>query len=152
MNKHWSVQALESLIDAKIREILNSPELLKELSNPNKKSINVANKNLEIEKRIRTIDKRIAKLMELYQNGDIPTQILGDSINKLYLEKTALEKTIEPEEEPNIIPFDLVEELLADAAQIWDFADESQKRRILQSLINKIVIDGENVTIEWVFQ
>ena len=55
-------------------------------------------------------------------------------------------------DDSNIMPFDLVEELLADAAQIWDFADESQKRRILQSLINKIVIDGENVTIEWVFQ
>ena len=151
-NKYWNASALESIVNAKVKEILDSPELLKELATSKKKDIEVSNKNSEIEKRIRAIDKRIAKLMELYQNDDIPTQILGDSINKLYLEKTTLEKAIEPEKDLNIMPFDLAEELIADAAQIWDFADYTQKRRILQSLINRIVIDGENVTIEWAFQ
>ena len=49
------------------------------------------------------------------------------------------------------MPFDLVEELIADAAQIWDFADESQKRRIMQSLISRIILTDDEVKIEWAF-
>lgn len=146
-NKYWNVKELERLVDAKIRAVLHSPELAKELAKPQKKVAVADNRNAEIEKRIRAIDRRIAKLMELYQNDDIPTQILGDNINKLYLEKTALEKTLEPEKESDVMPFDLAEELLANAAQIWDFADDDQKRRIMQTLVNRIIIDGENITI-----
>ena len=56
-----------------------------------------------------------------------------------------------PEAEPSTMPFDLVKELIADAAQIWDYADESQKRRILQSLVSKIVITEDDIKIEWMF-
>ena len=48
--------------------------------------------------------------------------------------------------EDEAMPFDLVEALISDAAQVWDFADESQKRRILQSLVSRIVLtDGTDV-------
>lgn len=32
-----------------------------------------------------------------------------------------------------------------------DFADESQKRRILQSLVSRIVLTDDDVKIEWAF-
>ena len=82
---------------------------------------------------------------------DIPAELLGGKINKLYGERTALQETLSPDEEPEALPFDLVKELIADAAQIWDYADESQKRRILQSLISKIIITEDDVEIEWAF-
>lgn len=151
-NKYWNAHNLESLVYSKIREVLQSPELARELASSRKPKVIANNKNSEIEKRIQAIDKRIAKLMELYQNDDISTQVLGDSINKLYFEKTSLEKTLESKEDLGIMPFDLAEELLKDAAQVWDFADNDQKRRIMQSLINRIVIDGDDVKIEWAFQ
>ena len=89
--------------------------------------------------------------MSLYQRDDIPPDVLGDSINKLYNEKTSLETMIKPVEEPSVMPFDLAEELLKDAAQIWDFADEEQRRRIIQSLISKITLTDDNIDIEWAF-
>lgn len=150
-NKHWNSKQLEELVDSRIREILHSPELAREIAASAHPKPVVSSKNKDLEKRIREIDRQIAKLMELYQNDGIPPQLLGDSINKLYLEKTALESALEPEPESNIMTFDLAEELLADAAQIWDFADDDQKRRIMQSLINRIVIDGDKVDIEWAF-
>ena len=63
------------------------------------------------------------KLMELYQHDDISAELLGEKINRLYNERTALQDTLTPEVEQTAMPFDLVEELLSDAAQIWDFAD-----------------------------
>ncbi len=151
MNKIWKAPKLDAIVDSKIRELLQSPKMAAELAASRPKKTPSVSSNANIEKRIRDIDKQISKLMELYQMDDIPAELLGGKINKLYGERTALQETLLPDEEPTAIPFDLVKELIADAAQIWDYADESQKRRILQSLISKIVITEDDVEIEWAF-
>jgi len=149
-NKHWKAEELEPIIDAKIREVLHSPELAADIAASRPQKVPIV-QNVKIEKRIREIDRSIAKLMELYQKDDIPAEVLGDSINKLYAEKTALQNSITPDPESNVLPFDLAQELLADAAKIWDFADDEQKRRIMQELITKITLTDNNVEIEWSF-
>ena len=106
---------------------------------------------MDIEKRIREIDRQINKLMGLYQTDNIPPELLGENINKLYNEKTMLQASLSPVIEDDTTPFDLVEALIADAAQVWDFADEAQKRRITQSLISRIVLTDEDIKIEWAF-
>ena len=149
-NKIWRAQDLEPIIDAKVRELLSSPEMAAEIAASHSKPVPVS-KNADIEKRLREIDKQIGRLMELYQHDDIPPELLGERINKLYNERTALESTLTPVVENEVMPFDLVEALIADAAQVWDFADESQKRRILQSLVSRIVLTDDDVKIEWAF-
>jgi len=148
-NKNWKGPELEAKIEAKIRALLRSPETAAELS-VSTPDPSPSLKNESIEKRIREIDKQIGKLMELYQHDDIPAELLGERINRLYNEKTALQETLEPQIENAEASFDLVQELLADAAQIWDFADESQKRRILQSLVSRITLTEDDVEIELV--
>lgn len=150
MNKIWKASELEPIIDGKIRELLRSPQMAADIAASRPKAEPV-NRNADIEKRIHEIDRQISKLMELYQQDDIPAELLGGKINKLYSEKTALQASLEPEESADGVPFDLVQELIADAAQVWDFADESQKRRILQSLISRIVLTDDEVEIEWAF-
>ena len=149
-NKIWKGSELEPIIDAKVRELLSSPEMAAEIAASHSKPVPVS-KNADIEKRLREIDKQIGRLMELYQHDDIPPELLGERINKLYNERTALESTLTPVVENEVMPFDLVEALIADAAQVWDFADESQKRRILQSLVSRIVLTDDDVKIEWAF-
>lgn len=149
-NKIWKAQDLEPIIDAQIRELLSSPQMAAEVATNKAKPVPTT-KNTDIERRIHDIDKQISKLMELYQQDDIPPELLGDKINKLYNERTALQSSLEPVVEPTTMPFDLVEELLSDAAQVWDFADEAQKKRIMQSLISRIVLTEDDVKIEWAF-
>ena len=153
-NKRWRADELESIVKGRVRELLQSPELAFEISKQNhKKPTEVKNdNNLLIERRIKEIDRQINKFMELYKVDGIPPEILGDNINKLYNEKTALQASLKPAEETiSATSFDLVEELLKNAALIWDFADESQKRRIIQDLIKRIVLTGDKVDIEWNF-
>lgn len=149
-NKIWKAQDLEPIIDTQIRELLSSPQMAAEVATNKAKPVPTT-KNTDIERRIHDIDKQISKLMELYQQDDIPPELLGDKINKLYNERTALQSSLEPVVEPTTMPFDLVEELLSDAAQVWDFADEAQKKRIMQSLISRIVLTEDDVKIEWAF-
>lgn len=150
-NKIWRAQDLEPIIEEKIIALLHNPKLAEELSASRRKAPAPVSKNTEIEKRIRDIDRQISKLMELYQQDDIPPELLGERINRLYGEKTALENTLAPVVEQNTMPLDLVSELIEDAAEIWDFADEGQKRRILQSLVSRIVLTDDQVDIEWAF-
>jgi site-specific DNA recombinase len=149
-NKNWKAAELESYIEGKIRELLSSPKMAAELAT-HKPKIVPPKENISIEKRIREIDKQIGKLMELYQRDGIPAELLGENINKLYNEKTALQSAITVVPEAELTPFDLVEELIADAAQIWEFADEPQKRRIMQGLISRIVLTENDIKIEWAF-
>ena len=150
-NRNWKAEKLESIVEEKVRELLRSPEMLEGIAAARKPKTPIPAKNIDIEKRVREIDRQISKLMELFQHDEIPTDVLGESINKLYNEKLALQASLEPEPVEETVPFDLVQELIADAAQIWDFADEAQKRRILQSLIRKITLRGDDVEIEWAF-
>lgn len=150
-NKNWKAPELEAIVDKQIRELLQSPKMLSEIASSDKPKDIPSNKNADVERRIHEIDRQIGRLMELYQQDDIPPEILGDKINSLYGEKTALQSSLEPIVESDTIPFDLAEELIADAAGIWDFADESQKHRIIQSLISKIILTEDDVKIEWAF-
>lgn len=149
-NKIWRAQDLEPIIEEKILALLRDPHLAEDIAESRPKAAPVS-RNTDIERRLREIDKQISKLMELYQRDDIPPELLGEKINRLYGEKTALEKSLTPVETSSAMPLDLVAELIADAAEIWDFADEAQKRRILQSLISRIVLTDDNVDIEWAF-
>lgn len=149
-NKNWKSTELEPIIEEKILELIRSPEMAAEIAASKPKPTSVS-KNTDVERRIKDIDKQIGKLMELYQRDDIPPDVLGEKINKLYTERTALQASITPQKEPEEVSVDLVSELLSDAAQIWDFADEAQKRRILQSLISKIILTDDNVEIVWAF-
>lgn len=149
-NKIWKASELEPIIDVKIRELLQNPQMAADIAAARPKAEPPA-KNAGIERRLREIDRQIGKLMELYQQDDIPPELLGERINKLYAERTTLQASLTPVVDPEALSFDLVEELITDAVQIWDFADESQKRRIMQSLISRIVLTDDNVEIEWTF-
>lgn len=150
-NKIWRAQDLEPIIEEKILALLRNPKIAEELAAGKPKAPAPVSKNTDIGRRIREIDRQIGKLMELYQQDDIPPELLGEKINRLYGEKTALENSIAPVEETDAMPLDLVAELITNAAEIWDFADENQKRRILQSLISRIVLTDDQVDIEWAF-
>lgn len=149
-NRYWRTQELEAKVEEQIRMVLQSPQIALEAKAPVTPQDN--QHNAKIEKQIRAINRKISKTMELYQRDDIPADVLSENINKLYNEKTALESSLIPTEEtPQETSIDLTQELIADAAQLWDFADESQKRRIIQSLVKKITLTGDDIQIEWRF-
>jgi site-specific DNA recombinase len=70
-------------------------------------------------------------------------------MKKLSHEKTALQATLQAKVETTVTLFDLTEKLLANALRVWNFADEQQKRKIIQSLISKITLTGDDIKIEW---
>lgn len=149
-NTRWEVSTLDAAVEKEVRRVLMKPALAKTLSVKQKRR-SPKKESASIEKRIHEIDRQIDKLMGLYQTDEIPVDVLRDNISKLYNEKTNLQARTNEKPKTDTMPFDLAQHLLSDAAQVWDFADLEQKRRILQSLIKRIVLTGDKFSIEWSF-
>lgn len=147
-NRIWPRQELESRISAKIRGRLKSPGLAAELAAARQSPVQPRVENAAID-RLRGIDKQIDKCMDLYAQDSIPSQVISKKISALLAEKSALQKMSPSKGGLTAPPLDIVQQLIENAEQIWDFSDDHQKKRILQSLIDKIVLSGENIEIFW---
>jgi len=111
-------------------------------------------KKTKQEKRVSEIDKQIAKLMDLYSLDKVPFNELSAKIDALHKEKSAILGQINKDAESNpkaSISASEFRSLIAGIADVWDIADIEQRRYLLSSLIKRIVIDDEDIVIEWTF-
>jgi site-specific DNA recombinase len=157
-NKIWRMDDLERIIEGEVTHLFANPsyvgKLFQRKAKEKKLSKSVRSEADVIKDKISDLDKQIGKLMDLYQTDQIPTDILSSRIDKLYRDKlTSAEalNNIEPQLPPKDYDVEGVSEMLGDLSTIWDTAEQSDKRLILETLIDRILIDGENIKIEWSF-
>lgn len=112
------------------------------------------NDHLIIKKRIKEIDRQLEHLVDLYQLESIPFDILNGRIKKLNEEKQAIRNKID-----SMLDTETKDEKKAAAKRIiksiakfdWASATLEKKRKIINSLITKITINGHSVEIDWNF-
>ena len=157
-NINWRVDILEERVTKEVRSLLFHPKYYEKLLKKNKSEKNKKVENLEalsIRRKISDLDRKIARTMELYENDSIPADILSARIDVFYREKTALSSTLLKLEPPPAPKKDYDAEgiagLLSQFSLVWDSAEIEEKRQILFSLVNRILIDGDEVKIEWAF-
>lgn len=159
-NKHWRVEALEAVVESQVKRLLFQKgyyeKLIKEYNKgvcQNRTGSNDNDSDI-IRGKITECDKQISKFMDLFQSDSIPVDVLSARIDKVYRDKTKYVEQLEKLE--LAVPkkdFDTesASEMLADLSAIWENADQSEKRLILEALIDRIILDGDGVTIEWSF-
>lgn len=140
-NKNWRVDKLDKLIYDKINQIKLDEKQIKKRANLKEIKIDYTDK-------IKDIDKQIERLMDLYQQGTIPTSIISERIEGLYKEKKSLENIEAPQEETNLVD---VKYTLDNFDIVWDHGTMEEKKRIVSTLINKIIIHDNDIEIEWAF-
>ena len=156
-NKIWRVDVLEEIVTKEIRSLLFDTKyrdkLLKNnIAEKNKKADN--SEAASIKRKIADLDRKISRTMELYENDSIPADILSARIDVFYREKTALTNKLDklvtptPKKDYNA---EGIASLLSQFSLVWDSAEMDEKRQILFSLVNRILIDGDEVKIEWAF-
>lgn len=154
-NNHWRAEVLEAAVEAQINRLLFQKNYFKKLvSEHSKNSQKTDNDSDIIRKKISECDKQISKFMDLFQSDGIPTDVLSQRIDKVYREKLQYEEQlnkIEPQAVKKDFDAESVEDMLSDLAEIWKIADKSEKRMVLEALIDRIILDGENIKIEWSF-
>jgi site-specific DNA recombinase len=143
------METLDNLIFDEIKKLSLDPDYITQLQ-PTKKKDDLPK---EIDKKIAEIEKQLSKLMELYSLDGISLEVLQKKISELNTNKLKLS------EEKTRILLDEEQELTKDEAlrlinsfdAILEAGSMPEIRAILQALIDKIEIDGDDITIFWKF-
>lgn len=149
-NKTYYYADLDNLIINKVKQLAYSPKDIQQIINANfiKDPVN----EFEIiEAQIKDVDKQINRLLDLFQGGHVSVSILNERITKLNNQKDHLVNQLAEETTSPKVTVAQATDILKQTDKILGCNDAVVKRDFLKTLINKIVIDGEDITIHWAF-
>lgn len=146
-NDNWEISILDNLIVGQIDLLSTSKDSLEELKHDSKKTNKIEVDRSRVNKRISEIDKQIGKLIELYQVSSIPMASISEKVEALSHEKSSLSQQLE---NSNVISqSDLFEDALSDYVDGFKESKIEQQRLMISRLIEKILIDGKSIKIQW---
>ena len=139
---NYNVKILDKVVIDEVMKLAFDDEAIKAVIKPRKQT--------DHRKAIKSLEKQKSRLIDLYAVGGIELEALTIKINSL-TERINLLKHDKPE--PPELSFDDAKAIFNDAKRIFEQeGNTDEKRAILQSLIKKIVLNGDNVEIYWRFE
>lgn len=139
---HYRVEVLDQLIIDEVLKLAFDEKAVKNLIKPAKKVKNHT-------KTIKSLEAQKSRLIDLYGVGGINLEELTVKVNDLSSRIEILKNDVP--EEPELSFTDAKEIFKSAKEYLTGDYDNEQKRAILQSLISRIVISGDNVEIHWRF-
>lgn len=95
--------------------------------------------------KLEAIDDDIRDATALYDDENQSIEQIAAKINALTMEKSKLLQQVRFPD----LPISNQEELLRHVRYSWDNLDTSDRRKLISQLVNRIVIDGDTVYIDW---
>lgn len=154
IGRYWKMSDLENEVINQIRKIrLDKDLFIKQYESYYSKCENNFNELEVFRNKAIDIDKKIDRLMDLYQVDKIPIETISKRVEKLYNEKKIIEYNMEilkanKQEEEEKIPLDTLLDIFDNFDALWEEAIHEEKRQILNMLIRKIIVT-DLVKIEW---
>jgi site-specific DNA recombinase len=147
-NKTYRDRDLEKIVLGEVFKLKTDPEYINQIHT----SVDESEKAKLIEKQLADIKKQISNLMDLYSLGTINMNDIKEKIEPLNEKRTTLEGTLEKlktntfrKDKQEV--FNMVDELQT----AIDKKDSYTVNVMLNELIEKIIIDDEDVIIHWNF-
>ena len=147
-NKIWKSNALEENILGEIRKLSLEPDSF--VAEP--RGDESATQIQIIESRITEVEKKISKLMDLYSIGGMDFNVVQEKITLLVAEKEGLQITLRNlEVKDDKISKEEAVEIASSLCEVIDEETTDELQFLIRELIEKIVIDGEDIHIYWKF-
>ena len=152
--KSWPKEELEAVVDYEVRQLIFDREALGPLVKRSAIAVSdPEDHSAALQRKLENLDKQIARLMDLYQDGTLPVDLLNERVKKLYAEREALAANLTEAPVPDE-SFGMADAraYLDEIGPIWDKATTAQKREILSVLVNGVYVREDNyVQIDWAF-
>ena len=150
-NKSYAVTDLDALVIGEVKKLSFDPAAVDALAQQRPVAPAVSENEI-IEKRIAEVDRQMDRILDLYQLGSMPMDRLSDRLSTLDAEKSRLlEQLVEAVDEGPRVSVSVARDLLVGAVEILDHGSLADRRELVHGLIDKIVIEGEDVVIYWAF-
>lgn len=149
-NKHWKIDKLTNIIFDELKKLSLDPESVKNL---NQNFVIEKNNSESIALAISKIDAQISKLIDLYTIDSMPADVLQSKIKDLEEKKKSLEEDLKSFEQNKVNKFNIKEaqKIVKKIPDILENGTIEEIHEVLSQLIDKIVIDGEDIAIYWNF-
>ena len=138
---NYNVRILDKLVIDEVLKLAYDDAAIKQLIKPRKKT--------DHRKAIKSLDNQKSRLIDLYAVAGIDLEVLQVKLAALN-EKITKFKNDNPE--PPELSFEEAKKIFSSAKDIFSQDDIPRQRVVLQSLIKKIVLSGDEVQIYWRFE
>ena len=149
-NKNYRRLDLDHVVIEAITHLAIDPSHIGDAQDSKPKN-DVDTKIKTITSEIEKINSQISKMMDLYSMGSIDLDMISGKVEEFNRTKSALQKELDSLDAPDADEM-TVEEIQSLASLMNDESlSLEDKRKIIQSLIYYIEIDGEDILIHWKF-
>ena len=150
-NKYYLVEDLDNIIFNEIKKLSIDPDYIKKLKKDTEKNSEVEQIHA-IEKQIKSISAQLSRFMDLYGIGRYSLEELDEKTKPLAEQRTKLQMELERLKcSTKVITEDQVMKIVSSFKEVLEKGDLQDKRAIIEALISKIMIDGDEITIYWNF-
>lgn len=151
-NKNWKMPELDDIVLGEIKKLALEPEYIREIKDEKTNNPNMINKIDIIKDRIKHIDEQISRFMDLYGLGTFTIEQVSQKIDPLNAEKKALEAELSTlNVADDVMSDEEVQEIATSLEDILKRGDLDETRLVVESLINYIELDNDDVYIHWRF-
>lgn len=153
MNDTWRANDLDGLVFEEIKKLAFDPEYATKKSLEKKKATqeepdNTAIIRAEIEK----IDEQISRFMSLYGIGKFTVEQISKMVDPLNGQRDALSRELERiNSDSGKITVEEAVELAETFVEVLERGNFDEIRMVLESLIDRIELDGDTADIHWKF-
>lgn len=148
-NDNWEIPVLDALICDQVEQVISSPAKLKQLIHRCETSRPPQADKTAIQKRLQEIGVQIQKLIGLYQIGSIPMEEISSRVDLLSAEKQTLTAQLSVTDTPPSA--DRFLDAVSSYKSGFHSADLAGRRLILSSLLSRITINGQAISLTWRF-
>lgn len=150
-NKHWRQEDLDAIILGEIRKLSMDPDYILQIKEDHH-SDDISQKIAVIKKEISNINEERSRFMKLYGKGTFTMEEIQEEVDALNSKREKLEAQLTDlsAEDPETT-VEEVREIVSNFEDIIEKGSINDKIQLVQSLIDRIEIDGEDITIHWKF-
>lgn len=149
-NMNFRREVLEDLIFEEVKKLAINQEVVENIKKQRVEIDNSAEIAI-LEEKLKDLDGRISKMIDLFSVGKIDITMVESKTAELQIEKMSLTEQLKILKYTSNQSVSEIHELATDFVNIIEDGDDDEIRSILNQLIDKIVIDNEDLKIHWKF-
>ena len=147
-NKNYRDMQLDEIVFDEIRKLKSEALYISEIQG----SVDNSYRIKLINDRLADVDAQISRFMDLYGVGGIDIDSIGAKLKPLNEEKKSLQEELDSiDVQDEVMPEDEIIALVDAFESVLDEGDCQKIHAVVSTLIERVVIDGEDVRIHWNF-
>ena len=149
-SKSYQVEILNDLILEEVKKLSLDPDYMEQLADHAEEQDNIKSIDI-IRKEINRLSAQRSRLIDLYSVGGIPVEDLSEKVKNVNMQMDALFAEMDELAKDGKITFEEARERIKDFKDLVEEGNREEIANVIKSLIDRIEIGNDEITIKWKF-